>query len=283
MMKGLLNNKITAVGVVYNEIARIESTLKCFLWCDEILVIDRNSNDGTREKILEYTNNLITINNLDLDPLNDNRIWFENVKTEWVIGFTASDIVHPILALEIYKLIQNDNGEFDIIEIPFNRYILGINPKFSPWHEKTSKITVFRKSVYEINPNSVHSASVINSDRVYVLKLKDLNHAFLHLTHPNMDHMMDRHLNYIRTEAKVSNELTFKKPLKDVFKAFYHTIFRRKTIFNGYDGLALAFAYISYYMLSFVYKWERNRGSGQLIYKQMREDIMLEWEKHNAR
>lgn len=277
------SNKITAVGVVYNEISRIESTLKCFLWCDEILVIDRNSTDGTRDIILDYTNNLVTINNRNLDPLQDNRIWFDNVKTEWVIGFTASDIIHPLLAFEIKKLIEGDNGEFDIIEIPFSRYILGLNRNFSPWHEKTSKITVFRKSVYEINPNSVHSASVINSNRVHVLKLKDIKHSFSHLTHPNMDHMMDRHLNYIRTEANMFNDRTLWKPLVDVFKAMYHTIFRRKSIFNGYDGLALAFSYISYYMLLFVYKWERNSGGGSLKYNQIREDILREWDKFNAK
>lgn len=283
MTEGSKKNKITAVGVVFNEINRIESTLKCFLWCDDIIVVDRNSNDGTREIISKYTKNLFTIYNLDFNPLSDNTIWFNNVKTEWIIGFTASDIIHPVLAFEIKKLIDQDNGEYDIIEIPFNRYILGINTKFSPWHEKTSKISVFRKSVYEINPKSVHSANVINSNRIRVINLNDISYSFSHLTHPNMDHMMNRHLNYIRTESKMFNEKTLTEPLKDVFKALYHTIFRKKTIFNGYDGLALAFSYLSYYMLLFVFKWEKKRGGGNIVYKQIREDILREWEKYNAR
>lgn len=282
MIEEYKKNKITAVGVVYNEIHRIESTLKCFLWCDEIVIVDKNSNDGTRDVISRYTKNLITINSRDFDPKIENLAWFNNVSTEWIIGFTSSDIIHPKLAIAIKNLIENDKDEFDIIEIPFNRYVLGINEKFSPWYEKTSKITVFRKSVYEINPKSVHSANVINSNRIHVLNLNDISYSFSHLTHPNMDHMMNRHLNYIRTESEMFNEKTLSKPLKDVFKAFYHTIIRRKTIFNGYDGLALAFSYISYYMLLFVYKWEKNRG-GNIIYKQIREDILREWEKYNAR
>ena len=283
MTEEFKSNKITAVGVVYNEINRIESTLKCFLWCDDILVVDRNSNDGTPEIISKYTKNLVTIFNQEFNSHADNTAWFNNVKTEWIIGFTASDIIHPILALEIKKLIDRDNGEFDIIEIPFNRYILGINTQFSPWYEKTSKLLVFRKSVYEINSKSVHNSNIINSNRIYKLKLNDKDYSFSHLTHPNMNHMMDRHLNYIRAESKMFNEKTLSKPLMDVLKALYHITFRKKTLFNGYDGLALAFSYLSYYMLSFVFKWEKKRGGGNLKYTQIRENILSEWEKYNVR
>jgi hypothetical protein len=283
MIEEYKKNKITAVGVVYNEINRIENTLKCFLWCDDILVVDRNSNDGTRDIISKYTKNIVTIYNQEFNPIVDNTAWYNNVKTEWIIGFTASDIIHPILTLEIKKLIDQDNGEYDIIEIPFNRYILGINSKFSPWYTKTSKISVFRKSVYEINPNSVHSSNILNTNRIYTIKLKDTSYSFSHLTHPNMNQMMDRHLNYIRSESKMFNEKTLSKPLKDVLKALYHTIIRRKTIFNGYDGLALAFSYISYYMLLYVYKWDKHRGGSNLNYKKISEDILREWDKHNAK
>ncbi len=274
--------KITAVGVVYNEIYRIESTLKCFLWCDEIVVVDKNSNDGTRDIINKYTKNLVTINKLDFDPQLENSAWYNNVNTEWVIGFTSSDIIHPKLAIEIKKLIENDDYTFDIIEIPFSRYVLGIDSKYSPWYENKSKITVFRKSIYSINTNSVHSANVLNSKRVYTLKVSDPNYKFSHLTHPNMEHMMDRHLNYIRSESKAFNKKSLWLPLKDVFKAFYHVIFRRKTIFYGFDGLALAFSYLSYYMLLFVYKWEKSKKKSNIGYDKIRQEIINEWEKHNV-
>lgn len=283
MIEESKKNKITAVGVVYNEINRIESTLKCFLWCDDILIVDRNSNDGTRDIISKYTNNIVTVYNQEFNPLDDNIAWYNNVKTEWIIGFTASDIIHPLLAFKIKKLIDQDNGEYDIIEIPFNRYVLGINTKFSPWYEKTSKFLVIRKSVYEINPKSIHNSNVINSNRIYRLKLNELSYSFSHLTHPDMDHMMDRHLNYLRAESKLFDEKTLFNPLNDVFKALYHTIFRKKTIFRGYDGLALAFSYLSYYMLLFVYKWEKKRGDGNLKYTQFREDMLSEWEKYNVK
>jgi hypothetical protein len=45
----------------------------------------------------------------------------------------------------------------------------------------------------------------------------------------------------------------------------------------GWNGVMLGFAYISYFMLSFVYKWERKYSKADSVYKDIREKILGEW------
>ena len=42
--------KISAVIIVYNELSKIEHTVRALQWCDEIIIVDSGSTDGTPEK-----------------------------------------------------------------------------------------------------------------------------------------------------------------------------------------------------------------------------------------
>ena len=274
---------ISAVGVVYNEESRIEDCLKCFTWCDEIIIIDRNSTDRTREIASKYTKNIIIIENREFDPLNDNQVWLDLVSTKWVFGFTASDLLHPKLAKDISNLISDDQFPFDIIEVPFRRYILGINSERSPWHTISSSISVFKKDVYTINSKSVHSANAFISKRIYKLPKSD-KYCLYHLTHPNVDQMMNRHLVYNRAEARLyPQDLSLKKAFLDIIKSIYHVIFRKKSFLMGWDGVALSIAYISYYCISFVYIWESKKPKFSVEYSKIKQNILYDWEKDHSK
>jgi hypothetical protein len=94
-----------------------------------------------------------------------------------------------------------------------------------------------------------------------------------------MDTMMDRHLNYWRAEARTSFP---KKPLykecKPIFDALWKVIFKRKTFLLGWNGIALAMAYLSYSMLRFVYIWEKRMGLAPKIYGKIKENMRTSWE-----
>jgi hypothetical protein len=63
-----------------------------------------------------------------------------------------------------------------------------------------------------------------------------------------------------------------------VVKVIYSLLFRKKTYLLGWDGIMLMFAFLSYYMMSFVYKWEKKRGKAPEVYNKIRKDILSEWE-----
>lgn len=266
---------ISALMSVYNEESRIEPSLKTLQWCDEIIILDKNSSDGTREIAQKYGAKIFIYENTDYNP-GDIKFLIDHCTSDWVMFFTASDVIHPILALKIKELTSNPFFDYDILSVPFYTFILGIESKRSPWHTEL-KSYIFRKKVLKLN-NGVHDAIQFNSTRCYSLD-KSKEYCIYHLTHSSVDIMMERHLRYLKAEAKYFDEPTLKKPFLKVAKEFLRILIKSKSYMMGWNGIMLSFAFLSYFMMSFVYKWEKKHGNAQDVYKKMRSDILSEWEK----
>lgn len=267
---------ISAALVVYNEENRIEATLKCASWCDEIIIIDRNSTDRTREIAKKYTDKIFIIDNREFDP-HDNEVWLKQVSSEWVLGLTASDLIHPYLAKQLRQMTDDPNFAYDVIHIPFRRYVLGLETPRSPWYSALNPNIVFRKSVVRIRESDVHGAIYFATNRNYKMK-KSTEYCMYHLTHPSVDQMMERHLNYCRAEGRLfSPDLPLKKGINAILRSAYNVIFKRKSYLMGWDGIALSLAYMTYWMLRFVYIWEQRRSEAPETYNRIRENITKAW------
>jgi glycosyltransferase involved in cell wall biosynthesis len=267
---------ISALMSVYNEEERIETAMKNLQWCDEIIILDKNSTDNTRAIAEKYGAKVFLWNNTEYDS-SEIPFLFGKSTSEWILTWTASDIIHPDLALKIKELTSNNEFEYDIISVPFYTYILGIDSKRSPWHTEL-KPYVLRKSALKLNNDGVHDAIQFNSNRFYKLKKSD-KHCIYHLTHVSTDVMMERHTRYWRAEARYFDDKNLKIPLRRVVAEIINVTLIRKTFLMGRDGIMLIFAFLSYYMMSYVYKWEKKYGNAYEAYDKIRKEILNEWEK----
>ena len=266
---------ITAFIPVYNEELRINSTLKSLQWCDEIIVLDKESTDKTIEIANKHNARVFVQKFTDKYNANEFEYLLNNCNSEWVILFTASDVIHPQLAKNILELINSTDFAYDVIHVPFKCFVLGHADNFSPWNTKLKPL-IIRKNVIQINKSGVHNAILFNSKRHY--KMKESNkYCIFHLTHETVDIMMERHIRYWRGEA-ASETMTLKTSLKNILGSFKKVFFISKSFLHGWNGLALAFAYISYFMMSFVYKWEKEHSNAPSRYLTIREGIIKEWE-----
>lgn len=267
---------ITAVLVVYNEEKRIEAALRSFDWCDEIVVVDRDSTDGTRKIAERYTSKVFTLTNREFSP-QDNNSWLPSVNSEWVMSVTASDVMHPELARRIKALTNDPSFAYDVIHIPFRRYVLGLETPRSPWYTELNPSVLFRKGVVRINPDSVHGAIAFDTDRHYKMPNSD-RACMYHLTHSTVDMLMDRHTIYWRAEGRIFPKgKSLLAPFLDVIRAFYYVLIRRRSFLMGWNGVALGMAYLSYMMMRFVYIWEARSGKGPATYDRIRAQIEREW------
>ena len=260
---------------VYNEERRIEATLRSLTWCDEIVLIDKQSTDHTREIAQRYTNKIIQVPWQDFKA-EENQIALDQATSEWILAATASDLIHPKLAEQIRELTQRTDFPYDVIHVPFRRYVLGLETQHSPWYSELNPL-VFRKRVLRIRNDSVHGAKTFATDRHF--KMPNSNeYCMYHLTHETMESMMDRHICYWKAEAQTfPPESPIRKALKPILRSAFDVVVRRKTWLMGWDGVALAMAIMSYGLLSFVYIWERRRSRAPQIYQQIRSDILNEW------
>lgn len=264
---------ITAFMAVYNEEHRIRYTLQSLQWCDEIIVVDKTSQDKTVDICKEYGAKVFIIPNSKSFSVSEYD-YMKECTGDWIMTVTASDIIDKSLAMEVRRQIEILPAEIGCINVPFNNYILGIEDERSPWHG-SSRMRIFRRSNYVIN-NGVHDALSLKNHKSYTIPTK--YGYFSHLTHVSLDMMLDRHTRYWRGEA----EMYDKKNLIPAFEAFWEslkeTIKRRKTFLLGWNGVALTFAYVSYYMFSFLYIWEgRRNNKAAKIYQELREKNSKEW------
>ncbi len=268
---------ITASMSVFNEESRIEATLRSLMWCDEIVILDKESTDRTCEIARKYTDKIITTPHREFRS-DELRIAFENITSEWVLATTASDLVHPELATQIRELTQRADFPYDVIHVPFRRYVLGLETARSPWHSALNPV-VFRKSIAKINDNNVHAALVFDSRRHYKMS-RSSRACMYHLTHATADIMMERHMRYWHADARAQlSDLSLRAALMVVLKSFFIVVFRRRTWLMGWDGMALSFAYLSYSMMRFVYIWEKRRSKTPQTYQNIRESILQAWKK----
>lgn len=267
---------VSVVTVVYNEEKRIESLLQTMSWSDDLIIVDKSSTDNTRALALKYTENVITIPYTDAgDAL---KYAVEQVKNDWILMVTASDIIHPELVKKMRILISDEHFEYDIISIPFALYVFGIRNKRSPWSLK-NKEWMFKKSVVQLN-DQVHNELGFTSKKVYVMEPNELENLS-HLTHENMDSFLERHTRYTKIEAKeqVNEKLAFKKSIRALLSSIYYVVVKKKTFLLGWDGIALGLAYISYFIFKYLFIWEKFRGNGSAVYTSLRERIIAEWQE----
>jgi glycosyltransferase involved in cell wall biosynthesis len=266
---------ISVIAVVYNEAHRIEYFLRSFQWSDDLIIIDKSSTDNTRDIVLKYTQNLIIVPYSDTGD--EAHYGVEIAKNEWVMTLTASDTIHPALVAELLKLINKDGFEYDVISLPYALYVFGIrNPKRSPWHS-TRKSILMKKDALKLS-TEVHREYSTSSDRIYRMDYSDKKNLY-HLTHENMGSFFERHNRYTRLEAELSfNERdALRASLKELFKSIKFVLFKKKSFLLGWDGVALGLAYISYFIMKYLYVWEKFRGKGPAEYANIRKEMLGMW------
>lgn len=99
--------KLSAVILSRNEEDHIEKTIKSLPFCNEIILIDSYSSDGTTE-IARKRKAIVFERELDSDFSAQRNYGFEKAKGEWVLFIDADEIVSKELARDIQKTINNN-------------------------------------------------------------------------------------------------------------------------------------------------------------------------------
>ena len=264
--------KIKAFVPAYNEEKRIKYCLQSLKWCDEVFVLDKSSTDKTVEiaKGMGATVKVIP-HDYGYDPRELE--YMQSFDCEWIVFFTCSDLIDRELAMEVRKVLSTTDA--DVVYVPFKQYVLGVNHTKSPWYGKRRRLA-FRKSTIRINSNSVHGALSIKATKEVMVEGEGYMY---HLTHATADQMMENHIRYWRGEASGFKEDTLIQPKRLIFLQLKNDLLRG-VFWNGWDLFALGCAHVAYFLMSFVYIWEKKKSHASELYQQLRDDNFKQWESH---
>lgn len=270
----MIKNNITVFIEVFNEEARLASCLRSFSWADELVVFNKQSTDKTREIALLFATEVIDIEYSDnsneaIDIIN------KRVTSKWILFPTASSLMHPKLAQEIIKLTSSDDFNYDVVSVPLSMYAFGILSPNSPWYGKRKNILI-RKSALKLS-YKIHNEIGFFGNNIYDMPIIHPDEVLYHCTHKDVDDFLIRHMRYTKREALYLPTTERTKNLRyaffEVIKATLYVLVKRRSFLIGWDGIALSLAYISYYIMKYLYIWESNRENGEIVYEKIRSKI----------
>ena len=198
-------NGITAIVCCYNEEKRLADTLNSLKAFDEVVVMDKSSTDRSAEIAAEFGCRVVTVDYFDSfsdqNAVKAVKEMWDSCQNEWLFEVTCSDVQHPAL-YSCMKEIINSGREINAVEVPLFRYSMGFTSKYSYFGDVQYQAKLFKKSCFDWEATRLHFDPGINMKNIVRLVPEDPKIGIYHLTHADLDTILERHLRYARVEAE---------------------------------------------------------------------------------
>lgn len=161
-------HKISAYVIAYNEAEKVAATLASLGWCDEVVLVDSFSTDGTAEIATSLGARVVQV---DFQGFGDLRN--EAVKActhHWILSIDADERCTPEVQQEIQMIIKSDDA-LDAYLVPRRNYFMGRWIRHSGWYPNFRQPQLFRKDALTYDFKPVHEGYTLHTSKpVGVLK-----------------------------------------------------------------------------------------------------------------
>lgn len=225
---------ISAIVLTKNSASTLERTLKSIGWCDEIIVIDDESTDGT-ESIARTHRASFFVHPLGEDFAQQRNFGLIKAKGEWVLFVDSDEVVSHELKKEILRSTQDDKETVGY-------YLKRKDFVFGKWlaHGETANVRLLRLAKKDAGKwtRSVHEIWDIQGHT------GELENPLLHYPHPTVREFIDDINWYSTLNAKLLKAEGKKSSLLEI--VFYPLAkFKQNYIFrfgflDGTPGVLIA-------------------------------------------
>ncbi len=194
------NQPTISINVIaYNEEEEIAPCLKSArLLADEIVFVDNESTDNTKQEAEKYADKVLSFSNHGyVEPARNFGI--EKCSGDWVFVLDADERITPELANYLKKLVQNVSENVGAVAVPRKNFTFGFWLKHGGWWPDR-QVRFIRKSHFVNWPKEIHSFPEIKG------KIKEISIPFHHLTIKDIAEMVERTIRYSQKEAKLLQE-----------------------------------------------------------------------------
>lgn len=237
-----------------NEEAQLAQCLQQFQFADEIIVVDSESTDRTRDLAAHYTDKIF------IKPMTDFRtqrlFGIEQIRSEWLLMVDADERLSEGLIKEIQNTVKDP--EVDALEIPRRNYVLGEWVRYGGWYPD-HQTRLIRKSTLKVLPELVHKKFDTTGNKYRIPETSDS--YFIHYTCDSITRDLEKINQYTTLDAqfhfqlndlKISRGAIFSRSLGMMTQS----LFDGRGIRVGMRGFIIAgFAFI-YSFLMMVKIWE---------------------------
>lgn len=238
---------LSVVVLTKNEEKNISRCLESIAgWADEIIMVDDESTDKTREIAKQYADKIL-IRTMDIEGRHRN--WaYAQAKNNWVLSLDADELVTPQLKKEIESVLRNNLKE-NGFTIPRRNYIGDYWVKYGGWYP-APQLKLFKKDKFRYEEVGVHPRAFMDDPCGH------LKSDIIHYSYRNIEDFLHKLNNQTTREAK--KWFMQNKPMRlgrfiwRSLDRFIRTYIGRKGYKDGFIGFTVAFYAGLYQFISYL-------------------------------
>jgi glycosyltransferase involved in cell wall biosynthesis len=247
---------VSAIVVCYNERENIRRCLESVKWCDEIVVVDSFSTDGTVEICREYTDRVIQ---RPWAGYREQKAFAHSQATkEWVLLIDADEEVPAELRVEIESALSRSDG-CEAYEIPRLVHYLGRWWYRGGWYPDRD-VRLFRREAATWAGRDPHERIVVKG------KTRRLKHPLFHYSYRDISDHVSRINAYTdissRELEREGERWSWSANLVRPAFRFFRSYFWKRGFAEGFAGLFLAVTAAVYVYLKYAKLREREIRAG---------------------
>lgn len=249
----------SAVVVCYNEAKWVRQCLSSLDFCEELIVVDLGSTDGSPDIAREMEARVLTHEWLP-NPNLPRQYGIANARNEWVITIDMDEVFPKEETRKIEEIIQAQ-PYLDAIRVPIQYYFKGKELKCTMWgrpgitrwtvlHRARSKGTPYAHQEFEFN-QKIHYFSWS--------EMKPIKHYWRN----SYRELIVKMWPYIKIEGKAKYASGYRFSLKRLIGATAVTLKKNlvdyRGLFGGVPGISLSCAQAWYVFMSWLSLWQYER------------------------
>ena len=227
--------RVSAILITRNERHNLDDCLATLSWCDEVIVVDGGSTDGTAERAQVRGAKVTLVPDWPGFGPQKNRA-LDLAQEEWVFSIDADERVTPELAAEIQAAIQRADAP-DAFSLPRMSSYCGRFMKHGGWYPDRV-VRLFRRDKARFSDDIVHESVQVQGS------VGQLQHDLLHISYRSLDDVLEKMNRYSSAGAeKMASRgcrASLGTALGKSFWAFIRTYLLRRGFMDGRLGFVLA-------------------------------------------
>lgn len=244
---------LSVIVIAKNEQDMIRTCLESVKWADEIIVVDNSSTDKTPEIARQLNARVVKFESNDFAKTRNKGM--EEAKGDWVLYVDSDERVLKALKEEIRELIAGTG--YSAFALSRKNIIFGKPVDYGPY-KKDWVIRLFKKSDFETWIGKVHEYGKFNG------KLGYCKNSLLHLTHRDLDHFINKALEWSKIDARLRLDANHPKMTAWRFIRIFKTetfvqLIKRRGLFGGTVGVVDGLLQVFSLLITYVRLWEMQR------------------------
>jgi len=233
--------KVSVAIITKNEGQTIGDCLRSVRWADEIVVVDNDSTDQTRQICQDFRARVYLEEWKGFSRQKNSAV--EKTQNDWILSLDADERVSPDLHEEIKQALGEHSPPYDGYFIPRKNFFLGRWIRHCGWYPDYT-LRLFRKSRGRFQERAVHERVEVQG------KVGYLQHPLEHETYRSLGDFFERMDRYSTLAAQEMQREGRPYRISDLlfrpFLTFLQMYLLRAGFLEGYPGFLLSVLYSIY-------------------------------------